>query len=494
MPEDGLVRTEADDQTQALAQQLHGSTDPKQKALAMGLELSKRALDAASLDELFFILTNDVRTLARFDRALLVTHMGGQSSFVAATNQPVLRERFDFYQRVSELAEQLRGVDKGVLLSADADATKLSEEDLSRETKDRLLSYMGIAGCAFLLCVPLKHSNSLMGHLLLEFYEKSLPSQIEILTLFSIAPFFASALSEKWLLHEKPMLQAALFSRGEVRKVFGTKSLVAASVLCLAIVAVLFGFPMTETVGGDSEVLPRDKFLAFVRTDGLVERINVKEDTRVEQGQVLAVLDPKDLDHEIKLAERKFEILTQELMLLRRESGQDPSKLGESKLVELKRTSAWEELEYLRWKSRFLEVRAPVSGIVVTKEVDSLVGKKFRAGEPFCEIAVPEELWATIYVPEDKVSLIKQGQAGTIYLNNEPSRPYAIQVAEIAPTAQALPRLGNVYRVSSTFKEFPKYLKVGMKGVGKIEVGPSNLATITGRRLLARWNQLSIYF
>ncbi len=154
----------------------------------------------------------------------------------------------------------------------------------------------------------------------------------------------------------------------------------------------------------------------------------------------------------------------------------------------------WEELEYLRWKTRFLEVKAPVSGIVVTKEVDSLVGKKFKAGEPFCEIAVPDELWVTIYVPDDKVSLVMKGQPGTIYLNNEPGRAYPVQVSEIAPTAQPLPRIGNVYRVGATFKEFPKYLKVGMKGIGKIHTGSSNLATILGRRLMARWNQVSIYF
>ena len=121
MPEDGLVRHEADDQNQSLAPQPDDSTDPKQRALAIGLEFSKRALEADSLDELFLILTNDMRTLIPFDRVLLVTHLGGQSKFAAATNQPVLQEKFDFYELVSELAGHLRGVDKGVLLSANAD-------------------------------------------------------------------------------------------------------------------------------------------------------------------------------------------------------------------------------------------------------------------------------------------------------------------------------------------------------------------------------------
>ncbi len=208
--------------------------------------------------------------------------------------------------------------------------------------------------------------------------------------------------------------------------------------------------------------------MAFVKIDGLVDQIFVREDSPVEKGQVLAVLDNKDLDHEIKTAERKFDVLTNEMILLRRESGQDPAKLAESKVVELKRKSAWEELEYLKWKTRFLEVRSPVSGVVVTKEVDALVGKKFRAGEPFCEIAAPGELWVTVYVPEDRISPVKKGQAAAVYLNNETGKAYHLKVEEIAPVAQAMPRLGNVYRARASFVETPKDLRVGMKGIGKI--------------------------
>ena len=493
MSEDQVIRSNADNQTQPSPPSSVNSGELKQKALAIGLELSKRALETSTLDELFFVLTNDIRTLVAFDRAALITHLGN-SGLAAATNQPVLQKKMDFYKRMSSLAEELREIDKGVFLSADTDSTQPLEQDLSKELRDRLFSYMGFSGSSFLLCVPLSHRKDVLGHLILEFYDKKLPSQIEILTLLSIAPFFASALSEKWLLRRKPGLETLISSRGKSTNRFQFRRVAAGAVLVLAALALFFALPMTETVGGDSEVLPRERFLAFVRTDGLVERINVKEDSRVQKGQVLAVLDPRDLDFEVKVAEKKFEILTQELMLLRRESGQEPSKLAESKLTELKRMSAWDELEYLKWKTRFLEIKAPVSGVVITREVDTLVGKKFKAGEPFCEIAVPSDLWVVIYVPEDKIGLLEKGQIGTISLNNEPGRPYQVRVAEIAPMAQAMPRLGNVYRVGATFVEFPKSLKVGMKGIGKIHTGRSSLASMIDRRLLTRWNQLSIYF
>ncbi len=151
----------------------------------MGLEFSKRALEAESLDELFFVLTNDIRALVEFDRALLVTHFGGKSSFAAASNQPLLQEKAPFYKEVAALAEHLRGIERGILLSADADAGKLSEDEVSSDVRDLLLSYIKSSGCSYLLCVPLKHSKVLLGHLLLEFHDKALPGQIEILTVLA---------------------------------------------------------------------------------------------------------------------------------------------------------------------------------------------------------------------------------------------------------------------------------------------------------------------
>ena len=340
MPEDRIVLSNADNQIQTHPSPTLNSGDLKQRALAVGLELSKRSIEAGTLDELFFVLTNDIRTLVAFDRAVLVTHLGGNSRFAAATNQPIPQKKMDFYKRISVLAGELRDIDKGIFLSADADSTGPLEQDLSKEMRDLLFSYMAVSGSNFLLCVPLGHRKDILGHLLLEFYDKNIPSQIEILTLLSIAPFFASALSEKWLLHKKPRLENLITSRGKSATRPGFRKVTAVAVLILVALALFFAFPVTQTVGGDSEVLPKDKFLAFVRTDGLVERINVKEDSRVEKGQVLATLDPRDVDFEIKVAEKKFEILSQELMVLRRESGQEPSKLAESKLVELKGTSA----------------------------------------------------------------------------------------------------------------------------------------------------------
>ncbi len=415
-----------------------GSIDSKQKALAAALEFSKRLFDVESLDECLFALTNDLRVLIPFDRALLITHFRGKSEFVAATNQPTLKSKFRFFQNATELARQIKDADVAVLISSQSETESLANENISPEAREALLGYIRDSGCSLILCMPLKHNNNLIGHEILEFYGEARPSQLELLAVLSVAPFFAAALLEQWMADQYPERRTPLAAlqpgSGVVERYLNRPYILAAVALCFCVV--VFLIPITRTVGGDCDVFPKERYLAFVKIDGLIDRIFVKEGSKVKEGEVLALLDRKELDHEIKIAERKLEALTSEMNLLRRESGQDPSKLAESKLVDLKRTSAAEELEYLKWKTNFLEVRAPVSAIVVTKEVDSLVGKKFRAGEPFCELAMPGDLWVAILAPEDKISLIKPGQTESIYLNTEPYRRFELKVAEIAPIAQ----------------------------------------------------------
>ena len=339
--------------------------DAKQRALALGLEFSKRALEAETLDDLFFMLTNDIRTLVEFDRAFLLTHLGGRSELAAAGNQPILEKKSKYYVQLNRLSQKLKNVERGILLSGKADTASLPDDEVPPDVKAELADYMDLSKCSFLLCVPLKHNDSLLGHLLLEFRDKNVPRQIEILTLFNLGSFFGAALAEKWLAKRKPAVASLIYpdaarQRGLLRFLFLKLPLLILFFAGLAFF--LFYVPIEVSVGGEAEIGLRDKHVAFAQIDGLVERVLAREGSPVEMGAPLAVIDRKELDFEINSAQRRFEIFTKEVLLLRRESGQEPSKLAESKLVQLKRQSAWEELEFLRWKTQFLEIRAPRLG------------------------------------------------------------------------------------------------------------------------------------
>jgi multidrug efflux pump subunit AcrA (membrane-fusion protein) len=312
-----------------------------------------------------------------------------------------------------------------------------------------------------------------------------------------MAPLFASVLVEKWLLHKKPNLLAIItpdltattglwhwFRRRPEFMLIGA----------VLILALLFWFPLDYTVGGEAIITPWDRHLAFCKTDGLIEKVHTTEGSLVTKDQILATLDPTELRFKIESVEHQSEILAKRIVLFRREADTNPSKLGELKIVELERQKALKELQFLRWQAHFLEIRSPVDGIVLTKDIESLAGKKLKAGEPFCEIAAPGELAVEILVPEDRVAFAKLGQRAYCYLNANPLKGYELKVGEISPAAEALPRLGNVCRIRARFGKVPEELKVGMKGVGKIHTFQTNLWFVLQQGIVSRWNSLALYF
>jgi multidrug resistance efflux pump len=474
-----------------------GTIDIKERLLVVSLELSRRALETGSFDELCFLVTNDVRALIPFDRSFLLTHLGGTSEFMAAGNQPVLDKKSKFHDELNRLAVSLHGLERPVLLSGRADIEKVPDDVLSPDLKEALSSYMEFSNCKSILCVPLRLHNETVGHLLLEYLEPKIPEEINVMALLKLAPFLAAALAQKWMVDQHPDL-AHLTQISSWRNRLGRSVLsrYAPALIAATVVLVLLFFlmPVPHQVGGEAEIVPRDRHVAFAKMDGLIDRILVTEGSAVKEGQVLAALDPTDLNFKTDSAEHQFELLTKEMTLLQKSGGQDLSKLADSQLVELKRKSVMGELRYLKWQRQFLTIKAPASGIIVTKQIETLSGKKFKAGEPFCEIAVPGELWAEIYVPEDKIRPVKLGQEAELYLNSDPRKGYPLSVKEVAPRADVLQRLGNVYRVRADFTGSAQTLKVGMKGVGKIETETTNLYSIVAQRLTARWNQFALFF
>lgn len=469
--------------------------DARQRALAIGLELSKRCFEAPTADDLYLLLTHDVRSVLEFDRSILILHIGGVSQLVSASNLPVPEKRSRFHDGAQSIAEPLRDLRKAVLLSKSTGAASFSDEDLPESVKGALQSYIDFTGCSFLLCMPLQYNAMTIAHLIFELFEGQAPSQINILTVLNMAPFMAAALAEKWLLAKKPRLLSLIDPRwdpSEKAKSAKKRLSVLAAGAFIALI-LLFAVPFPFNVGGEAEIMPIERHAAFCKIEGLIDRVNVVEGQRVQEDEVLATLYPREIDYRIRNAETQFEVLTAELKLVKAAGGEDPAKLAESKIVELKRKAAWGEAQFYKWQAQFLAIKAPVTGTVLTKEIDSLAGKKFRAGEAFCEIAAKGEMAAQVLIPEDRISYVAPDQAVMLYLSNNPRKGSPLKVRKIAPVAEAIPRLGNVYRVTAPFPDAPASTYVGMKGIGKTHVIRSSLWFIITDRLLSRLQKWSLY-
>jgi len=473
------------------------SVGPRQKALVLGLELSKRAVSVRTLDELYFLIVNDLRSLIEFDRCFLITHRGGESSFTAANNQPTLENRSKLYAEVSALAPVVTNLRKALVIPNDPEGIEFPEADVSERVRNALRAYLFSSSCSYFACVPLIRGDLPIAHLILEFYGDRQPQQFEVLGLINIAPLLAAALAEKWMLELHPELDSMAEGRGSFYRRASEFIILhwqIGSIVAMLIILGLFLFPVYFKVGGEAEIAPLDRRTAFCKIEGLIDKVSTSEGAEVTQHQVLAVLDPRDQNYAIETLQREAEILNRQAKHLALESDETPAKLAERQILELERRKRLAELDYKKWQAQFLEIRAPVPGIIMTRDVESLAGKRMKAGEPFCDIAVPGELVADIYVPEDKGTIVKPGQPAYLYLNNNPGKAYDLIVQEVAPCTEVIPRLGNVLRVRAGFQSLPAGIRVGMKGIGKILTEKTNLWSALSHGVLVRWNYLSLYF
>jgi hypothetical protein len=459
--------------------------DYRKQILAVGLELARNAVKARTLDELQFILVNDVRALLSFDRSFLVTHLGGKSVLAAANNQPRLDHRAEFVSRVNALAPKLKAVTRALALTKGG----RPPEDIPPDIADALKEYQEYSDSLCLLIAPLPVYDGAAGHLVFEFFDEASPGELETLTLLNMTPFFSAALTEKWLLAHQPKVRNAFFGAIDPRgRGIGWARASRLAILGALAVLVVVGLwlPVTLRVGGRIEVVPEYEYFAFVQMDGIVDKVTAREGDRVKEDQPVAELESKEIDYKIREAGRTMESFKAEVEILRNQGAENPAKLAESQLTAIKSMRAGYELEFLNWQKQFLTVCAPRAGTILTKKLEGLTGKRFKAGEPFCRIAPEDPLEADIFVRESDVPYTSPGQFVEAFFNFHPEVAYTLKVKTVSPISETLERLGGVFRVRATFDSPPRELKPGMLGIAHIHASSASLWFVLTRRIRAK--------
>lgn len=471
--------------------------DRRLRALAHGVEFTKRCVESSRLEELYLLLTNDIASVVEFDRSLLLMHLTPTTDFVAANNTPVLDRRARFYEEATRLGDALRDVSRGILVGATMDAEALKRHGLTDAQIEALKTYTEFSKASHTFLMPLSYEGRPIAHLVFEFFAGRMPDETRLMALLNMASLLGSVLAQKWLMARKPSL-VTLFGKGpSLLRRMGRwlRTVLIILLVGAGLYGLLFLVTVPVQVGGEAEINPRLRHMAFCQLTGLVAQVMVKEGGTIQAGQTLALLDSRDLDFKIKSAQRQIELLSGEMDYLQRQAAQGQiSKLAERQVVELKVQAAQADLAHLKWELQFLEIKAPVAGTIVTREVESLVGKKLQAGEPFCEVVGVGDLVADVLVPEDRVSLVKPGQALTLYLDTDPRTAIPLTVEEVAPKAEMIPRLGCVFRVRAGFKPPHAPVMPGMKGIGKVQIQSSTVWNVVQERAVRLWRRWSLYF
>lgn len=269
--------------------------------------------------------------------------------------------------------------------------------------------------------------------------------------------------------------------------------------LFAAIAAGILLYPKMDTVDGNCGLTPMSRSAIVPEVPGRVEKVFVKEGTPVKKGDPIAQLD------KFPLATR-IEQFTQDRARAENEARR-LSGLGD----EASAQTAWLEVRSLDEQLKILQrdlaastLRAPIDGVVLTKDIELRAGEFIQAGSPFGEVAGLDRWEVQAEVPEKQIGLIEKKLPTTgggtpvdmsFILYSQSAHTFRTKIdRHNRISSVAYPRdKENVFIITVPDVAVPETMKAalrpGLTGRAKIELGRKPLVTIWARKVW-HWMQL----
>jgi len=280
------------------------------------------------------------------------------------------------------------------------------------------------------------------------------------------------------------------------------------------------------TIEGRGSLLPEERRTLYAPIAGIIIEVPVEHGDIVKKGDVIARLDSKDLQKEMKklIGERdkawsqKLIAENQDQKASNSQSDQDMQYQVKSQLAEARLTykSANEQIEIVQEQIEMMTIKAPQDGIITTWEVKkNLMGRPMEIGHELLNIAAigGDSDWVLeVDVPDDDMGPILMAQsklqqeiaAGTkqpgtplrafFHVATNPESKYQGYVRRIAAKAETVEQK-HVVKVTVGFDEAVRReflsrnqeLRPGAEVRARVDCGKTRLSYYLLRKVVQVW-------
>jgi multidrug efflux pump subunit AcrA (membrane-fusion protein) len=257
----------------------------------------------------------------------------------------------------------------------------------------------------------------------------------------------------------------------------------AAKLSALAAILVLLGLALVE---GEFRITARSVLEGSVQRaavapfEGFVREAPVRAGDLVKAGDLMAVLDDRDLRFE----RLKWSGEREKLVQRQREAIAKNDRAGFGVIAaQLGQSDA--EIALVDEKLKRTRVTAPIDGVVVSGDLSQTLGAPVETGRVLFEVAPLDGYRVALQVSEFDVRHVAVGQEGTLVLAGMGGEPLPLRVTKVTPVST--PQDGrNAFRVEAAIEGAPHHLRPGMEGVAKVRAGEERLLWIWSRPILER--------
>jgi multidrug efflux system membrane fusion protein len=242
---------------------------------------------------------------------------------------------------------------------------------------------------------------------------------------------------------------------------------------------------ITETYAG--EVRARYESTLGFRIAGKLLTREVDAGARVRRGDVLATLEPQDLDLQVDAARAAVAAATADLSLAKAELDRHAELLARNYIsralydarvnahlaAEARLTQARSQLAVARNQAGYTALRADADGVVTTVQAE--VGQVVAAGTPVFGLAHDGDREVLIAVPEGRVAQFKAGMPVLVSVWAQDGARFPASVREISPEADPRTR---TYDVRVTLAPDAAAVQLGMTARVWLDAGDAPAALL----------------
>jgi multidrug resistance efflux pump len=212
--------------------------------------------------------------------------------------------------------------------------------------------------------------------------------------------------------------------------------------------------------------------------DGFIETSPVRPGDVIKKGQVMCLLDDRDLNLErIKWTTEKKQFRNQYNEAIAKHD------LAQIRILNARIEQADAQISLLDEQLGRVKITAPFDSVVISGDLSQTLGSPVERGQVLFEVAPLDSFRVIAQVDERDIREIKKGQESELALPSMPGKtfPFIIKNLTLVTTAK---EGRNFYRVEGEIQEPTPYLRPGMEGISKI--------SIDRRRLIWVWTHKAI--
>ncbi len=357
-----------------------------------------------------------------------------------------------------------------------------------------LRRYAAEAGTPCVCALPLEAQGDITGVWMLEREAPFTPEDIDALETLalSLAPVLAlQRTADQGLWRHARQRSGRLLQRFTDTSRPGLKLLIVAAA---TVVALLAWYPAQYRVSSRAVIEGAIQRVVAAPFQGYVREAPARAGDIVHQGQVLAVLEDKDLQLERVRWESELEVAVRK----EREAMAKADRVA-MRLASAQANQARAQRDLAVEKLSRVQLTAPFDGVVVRGDLSQELGSPVEQGKVLFEIA-PLDTWrVTLKVDERDIAHLRTGAPGELVLTSVPGAARPLHVRRITPVS--IPEEGrNYFRVEAELAPQQDaaafaQMRPGMEGVAKVEAGERSLLWIWTHRFtdwlrLKRWEWL----